>query len=445
MGAVFVEQARASEKGDDGNVSGPTVVPKILFLVHRTPYPPNRGHRIRSYNLIKYLSRFAVVDTAFLADEPVTQAALDGLREWCDKVVAVPVERRRRWLRGLCWLVAGRSATEGLFYSPRLRREIAALRSTRTYDWVIAYCSSMAQYLDYAGCPPRHCVVDLVDVDSQKLFDYASWARWPARALYRLEGRRLRKLECSLARKAQWLTLVSEAECRVYRRFCPAENVAAVENGVDGDYFHPQADRGEREPSHTDLGRDVPTGPRCVFTGALDYRANVDGLMWFLSEVWPNVRARRPDAVFHIVGGGAGETLREAAEKAGATLTGDVPDVRPYLAQAVVVAPLRIARGIQNKVLEGMAMARPVIASPQALEGLDVCPGEHVVEAKEPSQWVAALEHLWNSPAERRRLGDHARRLVEARYTWTARLRPLLSLLSLTEPQQRPSIASERI
>ncbi len=438
-------QARASEQGDDGNVSGPTAVPRILFLVHRTPYPPNRGHRIRSYNVIKYLSRFALVDTAFLADEPVTQDTLHGLEELCDTVIAVPVDKRRRWLRGLYRLAAGRSATEGLFYSPRLRREIAVLRSKRIYDWVIAYCSSMAQYLDDAGCPPRRCIVDLVDVDSQKLFDYASWARWPARALYRLEGQRLRKLECSLARRARWLTLVSEAECRVYRRFCPAENVAAVENGVDGDYFHPQAVPSEGEQPRPDFAPDASAASSCVFTGALDYHANVDGLIWFLTEVWPNVRACRPDAVFHIVGGGAGGTLREAAEKAGATLTGDVPDVRPYLARAVVVAPLRIARGIQNKVLEGMAMARPVVASPQALEGLDVTPGDDVLEAKTPSEWVAALERLWNSPAERRRLGDRARRLVEARYTWTARLQPLSSLLSLTEPKQRPSIASERI
>lgn len=426
-------------------MSRPTAVPRILFLAHRTPYPPNRGHRIRSYNVIKYLSRFALVDTAFLADEPVTGSTLHGLEELCDTVIAVPVDKRRRWLRGLCSLAAGRSATEGLFYSPRLRREIAVLRSKRIYDWVIAYCSSMAQYLDDAGCPPQRCIVDLVDVDSQKLFDYASWARWPARALYRLEGRRLRKLECSLARRVRWLTLVSEAECRVYRRFCPAENVAAVENGVDGDYFHPQAVPSEGEQPRTDFSPDVSSGSRCVFTGALDYHANADGLIWFLTEVWPNVRARRPDAVFHIVGGGAGGPLREAAEKAGATLTGDVPDVRPYLARAVVVAPLRIARGIQNKVLEGMAMARPVVASPQALEGLDVSPGEDVVEAKTPSEWVAALERLWNSPAERRRMGDRARRLVEARYTWTARLQPLLSLLALTETKQRSSIASERI
>ncbi|NMC21282.1 MAG: TIGR03087 family PEP-CTERM/XrtA system glycosyltransferase [Thermogutta sp.] len=425
-------------------MSGPPVVPKILFLVHRTPYPPNRGHRIRSYNLIQYLSRFAVVDTAFLADEPVTDGVPAGLAELCDHVIAVPVDKRRRWLRGLWSLAVGRSATEGLFSSPRLRREIAALHSARTYDWVIAYCSSMAQYLAYTGCPPQRCVVDLVDVDSRKFFDYASWARRPARALYRLEGRRLRRLEASLARRVRWITLVSEAECRVFRDFCPAENVIAVENGVDGDYFHPHAVRGEREQSRTDPDRAVPAGPSCVFTGALDYRANVDGLMWFLSEVWPKVRGRRSDAVFHIVGGGAGKPLREAAARAGAALTGDVPDVRPYLARATVVAPLRIARGIQNKVLEGMAMARPVIASPQALEGLAVSPGEDVLEAREPPEWVAALERLWGSPSEQRRLGDNARRLVEARYTWAARLRPLQSLLSLAEPKNQSSIKSER-
>ena len=443
MGAVRVERGFAKEKGDD-DVSKPPSVPKILFLVHRTPYPPNRGHRIRSYHLIKYLAQFAVVDTAFLADEPVTDGIRAGLRELCDRVVAVPVDPRLRWWRGLRSLAAGRTATEGLFYSPRLRREIAALRSARDYDWVIAYCSSMAQYLDYAGVPRDRCVLDLVDVDSQKFFDYASWARWPARALWRWEGRRLRRREALLARRVRWLTLVSEAECRVYRQFCPADNVVAVENGVDGDYFHPRAVQGRMPAPRTNPRDDAATPPSCVFTGALDYRANVDGLMWFLSEVWPSVRARRPEAVFYIVGGGAGKELREAAARAGASLTHDVPDVRPYLAGGVPVAPLRIARGVQNKVLEGMAMARPVIASPQALEGLAVTPGTDVLEAREPSEWVTALERLWDSPSERRRLGQNARRLVEARYTWNARLRPLQMLLSLAEPKTPSLLASER-
>ncbi|GAB6186812.1 TIGR03087 family PEP-CTERM/XrtA system glycosyltransferase [Thermopirellula anaerolimosa] len=418
--------------------------PNILFLVHRTPYPPNRGHRIRSYNLIKYLSQFAVVDTAFLADEPCTEDVRAGLREFCDRVVAVPVDARRRWLRGMWSLAAGRSLTEGLFFSPRLKREIAALGSSRTYDWAIAFCSSMAPYLTYTGVPCDRWVVDLVDVDSQKLFDYATWARWPARSLCRWEGRRLRRWESAVAHQARWITLVSEDECRVFRRFCPTANVVALENGVDGDYFHPRAVAVETDHARTDLGDDAATDPTCVFTGALDYRANVDGLMWFLSQVWPQVRALHPDAEFRIVGAGAGPSLREAAAKAGAVLTGDVPDVRPYLAAAVVVAPLRIARGVQNKVLEGMAMARPVIASPQALEGLAVSPGDDVVEARQPSDWVAALDHLWRSPSERRRLGNNARRLVETRYTWTARLQPLQSLLSFSEPKKQSFIAGGR-
>ncbi len=231
-----------------------------------------------------------------------------------------------------------------------------------------------------AGVP---ALVDLVDVDSEKWFQYAAESRGVQRWLYRIEGRRLRRLEQSLPPRAKAITLVSDCEAELYRSFCPADSVHAIPNGVDLDYFRPGRDS------------DVASSQDCVFVGALDYWANIDGVHWFCDEVWPEVRRRRPEATFTLVGSRPSSPVRRLAQRPGIRLAGDVPDVRPYLAEAaLVVVPLRIARGIQNKVLEALAMAKAVIATPEALEGIAVEPEVHVCQAGTPAQWIETITAL---------------------------------------------------
>lgn len=403
-------------------------LPRILYLVHRVPYPPNRGDRIRSFHLLEFFAARARVHLGFVCQEPPEGETMRVLRERCADVAAVVLGRSARWLRAARSLAVGRTATEGLFYAPAMRRAVAQWAAAERPDAVVIFCSSMVQYLKTPGLEGVPAVVDLVDVDSQKWFDYAEGARGLKRLLFRLEGTRLRRLEASLPGRAAAVTLVSRHEADLYRSFCPADCVHAIPNGVDLEYFHPAEQAGPA------------AAPRCVFVGALDYRANVDGVRWFCQQVWPEVRSRRPEATFAVVGSNPGAAVRRLAELPGVELVGEVPDVRPHLAgAAVAVVPLRVARGIQNKVLEALAMGKAVVATPQALEGLSVEAGVHVWRAAGAEEWVEGVTCLLDDPQKRARLGAAGRGYVEAHHRWDVQLRPFADLLGLEgEPRGLP-------
>jgi polysaccharide biosynthesis protein PslH len=275
--------------------------------------------------------------------------------------------------------------------------------------------SSLVPYLLLPELRQVPALVDLVDVDSEKWLQYASASRAPLSWLYGLEGRRLRQLETPLPSWARAVTLVTEAELDIYRRFCAAGQVRAVTNGVDLDYFQPTSTSSESG---------------CAFVGALDYRPNVDGAVWFCREVWPELHRRHSQAKLALVGRRPTAAVRQLAEIPGVDLVGPVPDVRPYYAQAaVVVAPLRIARGVPNKLLEALAMGKAVVASLESLKGLKAEPGVHVLAAESPSEWQEKIDRLLNDPTLRRRLGSAGRRYVETHHRWEKCLDPLAHLL----------------
>jgi polysaccharide biosynthesis protein PslH len=406
--------------------------PKILYLVHRVPYPPNRGDRIRSFHLLKSLAQRADVWLGFLTEDSPPRQTMETLDSLCQRVAAVQLGRRCRWGLAAWSLLSGRTATEGLFNSRQLRRTVRRWAEEVRFDAVVVFCSSMTQYLDVPGLAGVPVVVDLVDVDSQKWFDYAELGGGLKRFLFRLEGRRLRRLESGLADRAAAIAVVSEAEASLYRSFRPSDRVFAVPNGVDLEYFRPP------------LADASVASQQCVFVGALDYRANIDGVTWFCHEVWPEVKRRCPDATFAMVGSRPGPSVRRLARIAGVRLVGEVPDVRPYLAgSALAVVPLRVARGIQNKVLEALAMSKAVVVTPQALEGLAVEPGVSVQVAATPAAWIESAVGLLGSPEHRLRLGRAARRCVETRYDWPAQMAPLHRLIGLDQalPARPPAVS----
>jgi sugar transferase (PEP-CTERM/EpsH1 system associated) len=328
-------------------------------------------------------------------------------------------------LRAALSLARGRSATEGLFYSPRLKDTVDSWTSQIRYDAVLAFCTSMAPYLDSPGLAGVPAIVDFVDVDSQKWFDYAARASGLKRALFQWEGGRVQKLEQETCVRASAVALVSEPEAELCRQSSPAASIHAVPNGVDLEYFG-QAITPLRDDAHP---------PECVFVGALDYRANVEGLTWFCQDVWPDVRRRRPDAKLTLVGRNPLPAVRQLDGSQGVKVVGDVPDVRPFLAQAtIVVVPLRVARGIQNKVLEALAAQKPVVASSSALEGLDLVPELHAYRADSPQEWGDCLQRLFNDPALQRRLSSAGRAFVERHHNWNTRLEPFERLLGLRSP-----------
>lgn len=411
------------------------VKPRILLLVHRVPFPPNRGDRVRSWQLVQWLAARSTLDLATLADEPVPEETWMTLRSLCRRVAIEPIGGAARWLRAAKSLAAGRSATEGLFASCRLRDTVDAWSRQERYDAAFVFCSSMAPYLASRGLSDVPLIVDFVDVDSQKWRDYAAKTRGIKRRLFALEGKRLGRLEQQLCRQAKSVVVVSEDEAELLRASSPDTPVRAVENGVDLDYFNPNA-----------AGALHGANPHEIaFVGALDYRANVDGLTWFCEHVWPELRIRVPSAALTLVGRCPTPAVLALSKIPGVSIAANVPDVRPYLARAAaVVAPLRIARGIQNKVLEATAMAKPVVASPQALTGLSLVRGEHVLCAAKPHEWVAALQDLLDSPENCRRLGQAARLHVERHYRWSARLAPLDDLLAAAIAPSEASPIADR-
>ena len=309
--------------------------PNILYLVHRVPYPPNRGDRIRSFNVLKFLAERADVSLAFLSGTVPPRETMQALEGICRRVAAARLGPQTRWLRAAWSLGSGRTATEGLFRSRELRRTIRQWHESTTFDAIVVFCSSMAQYLDEPGLADVPTVVDLVDVDSQKWFDYARHSRGPKRWLFQLEGERLRRLEVSLPDRVGAVTLVSPHEADLFRSFCPSDRVYAICNGVDLSYFRPEASPG------------TPSSDNCVFVGALDYNANLDGVAWLCRKIWPSVRRRRPQAVIRLVGSNPGPAAARLARLPGVELVGQVPDVRPYLRDAAVaVAPYAGNRSI---------------------------------------------------------------------------------------------------
>ncbi len=414
---------------------------QILFLVHRVPYPPNRGDRIRSFNLLKFLSERADVHLAFLAEsEPSTQT-MSVLGDKCRRVqhnciAAGRLGRRTRWAKAAWSLARGRTATEGLFASNQLREIVERWARETAFDAVVVFCSSMVQYTSVPGLNGVPVIVDLVDVDSQKWHGYADGCRGPGRLFFRLEARRLRRLEATLAQAASAVTLVSEAEAQLYRGHCPNDITHAVPNGVDLDYFSPADFSIETSLNETGLNETATNGPpaagRVTFVGALNYRANIDGINWFVENAWPAIHDRFPQATFDLVGSNPTPIVGRIARREGVRLIGQVDDVRPHLAEAdVVVAPLRVARGIQNKVLEALAMGKAVVASPQAAEGIAITPGEHLLVAKTPGQWSQAVGRLFSQTDLRASLGRAGRDYVEKNHRWEVQLAPFATLPGL--------------
>lgn len=404
--------------------------PNLLYVVHRVPYPPDKGDRIRAFHILRYLSHQANVHVACLEDEPTSEESLAMLRRHCHRLAIVPLGRTR-WLRALISLIRGRTVSEGVFHSPALVAILRRWAADTEFDATLASSSAVAPYLRLPELASVPAVIDLVDVDSQKWLDYAaagrSWRSW----LYRAEGQRLRALEQPMPAWAHAVTLVSEAEAQLYLQFCSPGRVRAIRNGVDLDYFQPR--QGQEENA-------------CVFVGALDYRPNVDAVTWFAEAVWPSVHRQVAGAKLWLVGRRPAPAVRALANCPGIEVVGQVPDVRPWLSRAAaVVAPLRIARGLQNKVLEALAMGKAVVASPPALAALTVQPGQHCLRASTPAQWIKAIKRLLCDEPQRNRLGSAGRRFVEEHHHWDRCLEQFSELLAFPASTARHTSARERV
>jgi sugar transferase (PEP-CTERM/EpsH1 system associated) len=394
---------------------------EVLFLAHRIPYPPDRGDKIRSFHILKRLATLGKVHLGCFADDAANAAHLPSLRRAIGAGLGetyVEVRRGNRVRRGVEGLRRGLPLSVTAFASRRMQAFASTLLASRSVACVFAFSGQMAQFVP-AGSSSRF-VMDFVDVDSAKFDDYAQAGGMLA-PLYRREARRLRAFEQAVAARASTSLFVSEAEARLFALHAGG-SAGVLRNGVDLDYFDPQA-----------AYAPIPLageGPVMLFTGQMDYRPNVEAVTRFVRTALPAIRAGRHNARFVIAGRNPSAAVRRLHGD-GVTVTGAVDDMRSWLAAAdVVVAPLGIARGVQNKVLEAMAMARPVVASPAALEGIDAEPGRDLLVADDPAGAVLAL---LDDRARAATIGGNARRQVEARYRWDACLAPLAEIVGLPQ------------
>jgi sugar transferase (PEP-CTERM/EpsH1 system associated) len=403
--------------------------PKLLYLVHRMPYPPDKGDRIRNFQILSWLAERASVHLMCLADETVDVAAVSVLETLADRVAVVRLPALQRYARAACSVALGRTATEGAFESPAFRELLRRWSAETRYHVVLVSSSSMVQYLRINELSSVPKVVDFIDVDSQKWLDYAQACSGPRAWFYRTEARRLQRLERDAAACVRAALLVSEAESNLFRLTCDAPNVRTVSIGIDLAKFHA-------------VDGAVDSDRTCVFVGALDYRPNVDGVTWFCREAWPEIYRQRSAARLLLVGRQPVAAVSRLAGIAGVEVIGQVPDVRPYLAEAgVVVVPLRLARGIQTKVLEALAMSKATVASPQSLAGLGGCGSVPALIASTPGEWIESVTRLMDDPAERRRLGQNGRRYVEEHHNRDRSLEPLGPILGLSAPSEYAAVA----
>jgi sugar transferase (PEP-CTERM/EpsH1 system associated) len=384
----------------------------LLLLVHRIPYPPNKGDKIRSYHLLKHLSKGYRVHLATFVDDADDWQHVPYVESLCASSHFAGLNPALARVRSLGALVKGRSLSLDYYADADVQRWVDQTVAAHGIERILVFSSAMAQYAD--KYPQARRVVDFVDVDSDKWRQYADKKGWPMSWLYRHEARQLLSYERKVARDYDASLFVSAPEADLFRRLAPESDtkIGFFNNGVDTDYFSPEL----AHASPYAAGEQT-----VVFTGAMDYWPNVDAVQWFASAIFPLLRARFPALHFYIVGARPAPAVQALAEQDGVIVTGTVPDVRPYIAHAsVAVAPLRIARGIQNKVLEAMAMATPVVVSPQALEGIDAEPGTELVLAEDEADFVEAVAALLSVPEHG--IGQAARARVERQYSWPSNL-----------------------
>ncbi len=389
----------------------------IVVLCQRVPYPPNKGERTRSFHQIRWLAQGHKVHVLALAESPSEAAAAGPLRELCRSVEVFRRGRPASAVRAAVAAATGAPLTPAFFFAPALARRVRRLARSAPPGVVVASSSSMAQYgRIFRGVPK---VLDLVDVDSAKWALFSQQSPLPRSLVYRLEARRLRAYERRQAAAFDRVALTTELEIEKLRAFSPVENTFILHTGIDVATLGATA-------------REEAPVPTLVFTGQMDYLPNVAAVTWFGRTVFPQLRRRRPTLEFQIVGRNPSPEVRALTGVAGIEVTGEVPEVTPYLARAwVFVAPLRETVGVPSKILEAMAASVPTVATEAAARGLsrEAQDGRDLLVAGDDAALASALERLLSQQHLRERIGASGRRFVCTSYSWQKTGRQLEEVL----------------
>ena len=394
----------------------------VLFLAHRVPFPPDRGDKVRSFNILKQLSRHGRVHLGCLAGDKSERDEARSLEDLCASQ-CIPIQSKPLALAGIEAVLKGRPVSLTAFHELRLHDYVESLISSRQIDTIVVFSGQMGQYVpaQFKG----RVLIDLCDVDSAKFENYAQNGQrvW----LNRREARLLGAEEARLAARADATFLISKAEADLFReRLGSAAGVdkariAVAGNGIDTSFFDPASLSAEASPF-------LQNEQNLVFTGQMDYPPNHEAALWMIGELLPALRRAGSLAHLHIVGRNPLTSLLRKSKVPGCTIWGAVPDMRPFLSSAdCVLAPLAIARGVQNKVLEAMAMGRPVLVSPGAATGIDARGGhDWLIAERSIEPMLAQLLPLLDDKAASARIGRNAREFVIQNHAWDAMLAPLV-------------------
>jgi sugar transferase (PEP-CTERM/EpsH1 system associated) len=393
---------------------------KLLYLVHRLPYPPNKGDKISSNNMLNYFSGRWRVHLGTFIDDPEDWQYADLVREKCEDSCIVDLPKVKRLTGSLYGLMSGQALSLSYYGNTELQEWVRASIERECPDAVLVFSGVMGRFVQ--GLVPAHVrvVFDAEDVDSEKWRSYSQSKRWPASWLYKREANKLLAYEREMAASTDVSIFVSAEEAALFKQLAPesADKTHYRTQGVDSVYFDPQVPFENPYQS----GQKV-----LVFAGAMDYRPNVEAVKWFCQYVLEAVRAQDPDFLFCIVGMKPADEVKQLGKLPGVRVTGGVPDVRPYLSHALAAClPLQLARGIQNKALEAMSMTLPVLATQDALLGIIDYPGVLCVVANDADAMTAAALDILARP---RQTNSAGRACVLEHYNWDTNLRRMEEFL----------------
>ncbi len=377
---------------------------KILYLCHRFPFPPKRGGKIRPFNMIRHLTNSGhQVTVCSLARSAQEAEEAQGVAEHCAEFHIGSVTEAVQMIRMVVRLPVVEPSSMGYFYSSELASKVRQLLHTQTWDLIFVHCSSVAQYVEDVVHIPK--ILDFGDMDSQKWIEYANYKPFPLSLGYRYEGAKMLAAEKRLSKRFDLCTATTRAEWETLNSYGTQVDTDWFPNGVDAEFFCP-----------SEAGYDPDT---ISFIGRMDYYPNQECMSRFCSQTWPLLKARQPTMKLLIVGADPSPEMRRLGSLDGVTVTGSVPDVRPFIrGSALMVAPLNIARGTQNKILEAMAMGVPVVTSGIAAGGVDAEPGKHFLVAGSPQEYADSVMSIVENPLERQRLSNDGRQRMLSHHAW---------------------------
>jgi sugar transferase (PEP-CTERM/EpsH1 system associated) len=402
----------------------------LLFLCHRIPFPPNKGDKITTFNLLKYLSERYIVHLGCFIDDEFDRQYVQELEQFCQSSFCLDICQRRQSTSGVKALLTGESVSTAHYRSVEFQTWVDETVTENNIDLLFIYSSGMSQFVEHEQYHDKTRVLDMADIDSDKWRQYAENKPWYTRWIYSREQKILAKHEQRVLQDFEAVTFITDEEAELFRTMSDEsyqEKIYTLSNGVDTDYFDPNA-----EFDLTDLPKLV--SPSICFTGAMDYWANVDAVVWFCKNVWPQVLIKIPTCTFYIVGGKPPVKVTQLESLKGVVVTGRVPDVRPYLANSkLAIAPMRIARGVQNKVLEAMAMAVPVVMTSMGQEGIQVDATQKALVHDNPMDMAESIIGLLEKATI-----DYSqnRQWIIKHYSWNGALEKLPSLLALKNKKE---------